>query len=187
MISGVLLAAGSDSRFGSHKLLHLLPGNTPIGVAAARHLNQGVGHASAVVKPDDFRLQDLLYAEGLDIVISDHADHGISASLVSGIQATPDADSWLIALADMPWVRPQTIHAIAMMLQDGSSLAAPFYQGRRGHPVGFSRGLLPELPSLVGDKGACALLQTKGDLLRSYHCDDPGILLDIDTQADLPA
>lgn len=185
MICGVLLAAGSASRFGSHKLLHPLPDGTPIGVAAARHLKQAVGPAIAVVKPDDLRLQDLLRAEGLDIVMSDHAGRGISASLISGIRAAINADGWLITLADMPWIKPQTIHSIAMMLEDGIDLAAPYYQGQRGHPVGFSRVLLPDLLSLVGGRGAGDLLRTKSDLLHCFHCDDPGILLDIDTLHDL--
>lgn len=186
MICGILLAAGSASRFGSHKLLHPLPDGTPIGVAAARNLKRSVEIAIAVVKPDDLRLRDLLRAEGLDVVMSDHADRGLSASLVSGIRAALDADGWLIALADMPWIKPQTLHSIALMLENGIDLAAPYYQEQRGHPVGFSRGFLPDLLSLVGDRGAGDLLRTKSDLLHGFHCDDPGILLDIDTLHALP-
>lgn len=186
MIWGILLAAGSASRFGSHKLLHPLPDGTPIGVAAARHLKCGIEDVVAVVRPDDLRLRQLLRAEGLDIVVADHAERGLSASLVSGIRATLDADGWLIALADMPWIKPKTIHSIALMLENGIELAAPYYQGQRGHPVGFSRPLLPDLLGLAGDKGAGDLLRTKSGLLHCVDCDDPGILRDVDTQHDLP-
>jgi molybdenum cofactor cytidylyltransferase len=187
MIFGVLLAAGSASRFGSHKLLHPLPDGTPIGVAAARHLKQGVEQAIAVVRPGDLKLQNLLRAEGLDIVISDHADRGLSASLVSGIRAAANADGWLIALADMPWIKPRTICSVARMLENGIDLVAPYYQGQRGHPVGFSRVLMPDLLSLAGDRGAGDLLRTKSGLLHCIDCDDPGILRDIDTTDDLSA
>jgi len=188
MICGILLAAGCASRFGSHKLLYPLPDGTPIGVAAARHLKHGVEHVMAVLRPDDFRLQDLLRAEGLDIVISEHAERGgISASLVAAINATANADGWLIALADMPWIQPQTVSTIASMLEHGADSAAPYYDGQRGHPVGFSRRFLPDLLNLTGDKGASDLLKTNIDLLQIFHCDDAGILQDIDKPRDVLA
>src|SRR5947208_7059665 len=31
------------------------------------------------------------------------------SSLACGVQATPDDDGWLVALADMPWIKPSTI------------------------------------------------------------------------------
>jgi len=187
MICGILLAAGSASRFGSHKLLYPLPDGTPIGVAAARHLKQGVEYAIAVVRPDDAKLTALLHAEGLTTVVVEHAERGISASLVSAISATANADGWLIALADMPWIKPQTISTIAMMLEHGADLAAPCYVGQRGHPVGFSRRFLPELLGLTGDKGASDLLRTNIDLVQIFHSDDAGTLQDIDRPRDVIA
>jgi len=187
MICGILLAAGSASRFGSHKLLYPLPDGTPIGVAAARHLKQGVEYAIAVVRPDDAKLAALLHAEGLTTVVSEHAERGISASMVSAISATANADGWLIALADMPWIKPQTISTIAMMLEQGAHLAAPCHAGQRGHPVGFSHRFLPDLLGLTGDKGASDLMRTNIDLLEYFHCNDAGTLQDIDQPQDLMA
>ena len=187
MICGILLAAGSASRFGSHKLLYPLPDGTPIGVAAARHLKQGVEYAIAVVRPDDAKLTALLQAEGLTTVVAEHAERGISASLVSAISATANADGWLIALADMPWIKPQTISTIAMMLEHGADLAAPYYIGQRGHPVGISRRFLPDMLGLTGDKGASDLLRTNIDLVQIFHSDDAGTLQDIDRPRDVIA
>lgn len=187
MICGVLLAAGSASRFGSHKLLYPLLDGTPIGIAAARHLKPCVEHAIAVVRPDDTRLTDLLYAEGMTTVVSEHAERGISASLLSAINATVNADGWLITLADMPWIKPQTIGVIAKMLEQGADLAAPCYNGQRGHPVGISRRFLPNLLGLTGDKGASDLLRTNIDLVQFFNCDDAGILKDIDRPRDVLA
>lgn len=187
MIYGILLAAGSASRFGSHKLLYPLPDGTPIGIAAARHLKQSVEDVVAVVRPDDARLADLLHGEGLTTIASEHAELGIGASLVSAINATENADGWLITLADMPWIKPQTIGAIAKMLEQGADLAAPCYNGQRGHPVGISRRFLPNLLGLTGDKGASDLLRTNIDLVQFFHCDDAGILQDVDRPRDVLA
>ena len=187
MIYGILLAAGSASRFGSHKLLYPLPDGTPIGIAAARHLKQSVEDVVAVVRPDDARLADLLHAEGLTTIASEHAELGIGASLVSAINATDNAAGWLITLADMPWIKPQTIGAIAKMLEQGVDLAAPCYNGQRGHPVGISRRFLPNLLGLTGDKGASDLLRTNIDFVQFFHCDDAGILQDVDRPRDVLA
>lgn len=187
MIYGVLLAAGSASRFGSHKLLYPLPDGTPIGIAAARHLRQSIEDVVVAVRPNDARLADLLHAEGLTTIVSEHAELGIGASLVSAINATENADGWLITLADMPWIQPQTISAIARMLEQGADIAAPYYDGKRGHPVGFSRRFLPDFLGLTGDKGACDLLRNHPDLLEPFHCHDAGILQDIDRPRDVLA
>ncbi|HEX5612696.1 MAG TPA: NTP transferase domain-containing protein, partial [Burkholderiales bacterium] len=50
-IVGLLLAAGSASRFGSDKLLHRLPHGVPIAVQAARHLRKELASVVAVVRP----------------------------------------------------------------------------------------------------------------------------------------
>ena len=45
-VVGILLAAGSASRFGADKLAATLPDGTPVGVAALRNLARrgGFGH-----------------------------------------------------------------------------------------------------------------------------------------------
>lgn len=184
---GILLAAGSASRFGAHKLLHPLSCGTPVGVAAARNLLRGCGNALAVVRPDDNELATLLRAEGLEIVIAEHASSGMSASLAAGVRAAPDANGWLIGLADMPWIAPDTIQEIATMLDRGAALAAPGYKGLRGHPVGFGHAFKDELVKLAGDMGARELVLNNTYRLALFPCDDAGVLRDIDTPADLSA
>jgi molybdenum cofactor cytidylyltransferase len=56
MITGILLAAGNASRFGSNKLLHLLPDGTPIAMAAARNLKAAIPSSLAIVRPQDHAL-----------------------------------------------------------------------------------------------------------------------------------
>lgn len=185
MICGILLAAGSARRFGGHKLLHPLPDGNAVGVASARNFLQGVAHVLAVVRSDDHQLAALMRAEGIATVTCEHADRGISASIATGIRSAPDADGWLIMLADMPWIRPQTIRAVAAMLENGASLAAPSYAGRLGHPVGFARAYQADLLNLSGDRGARELLRKNNHCLQQFHCDDPAVLLDIDRPEDV--
>lgn len=185
MITGLLLAAGASTRFASNKLVHPLSDGTPIAVAAARNLRQVISCPFAIVRPADFALTGLLRAEGLEIVVCDRAMEGMGHSLACGVAAAPNADGWLIALADMPFVSPQTILNVAHHLQAGAAIAAPSLNGMRGHPVGFDRRFYADLRTLEGDSGARHLLSRHADKTTLIECHDPGIHRDIDTLADM--
>jgi molybdenum cofactor cytidylyltransferase len=183
-IVGVLLAAGRGERFGGHKLLAPLPDGTAVAVAAARNLDDALPDCIAVLRPGDEILASLLAAEGLRIVVNPDADHGMGTSLARGI-AAGDADGWVIALADMPAIRPATVAAVAAALAAGAPLAAPVYRGQRGHPIGFARRFRDALTALTGDRGGRDILAQHAQELRLIEVDDPGVLLDIDHAADL--
>ena len=93
----------------------------------------------------------------------------------------------MIGLADMPYVRPETIKRIAAALVDGAAIAAPVFGGRRGNPVGFARRYLHKLCRLSGDTGARAILAAEPNAVVLIDCEDPGVLRDIDTPSDLAA
>jgi molybdenum cofactor cytidylyltransferase len=185
MIVGVLLAAGQGSRFGSNKLVHRLGDGTPLAVAALRNLAQSVDDVVAVVRPDDADLIDLLTAEGARIVPCFAAAHGMGASLACGVHASDQADGWLIALADMPYVPPAVVRQLADRLRAGAAIVAPEHDGQRGHPVGFRRAFLAQLSDLSGDRGARDLIQSNAHRLELIPSADPGVLWDIDALQDL--
>jgi len=182
-IAAILLAAGKSSRFGANKLLHPLAG-TPIALRSAASLLTACPQAVAVVSPGS-ALQPLLEAAGLHAVVSERAHEGMGESLKSAIAATPDADGWVVALADMPYVQPATHTAIMRALADGAAIAAPVYRGERGHPVGLSARFREDLLALEGDAGARMILKSHAHEIRLVEVDDPGVLKDIDTPADL--
>src|SRR5258706_4362094 len=143
-IRGILLAAGYSKRFGSNKLLQTLPAGTPeagtpIGLAAARHLLEALPESIAVVRPRAQKLAKLLGDAGCNTVVCKNASEGMGTSLAAGVRATADADGWIVALADMPFIRPETIRIVTKALQEGAAIAAPSFHGVRGHPVGFAR------------------------------------------------
>jgi molybdenum cofactor cytidylyltransferase len=188
-IRGVLLAAGYSKRFGSNKLLRPLPAGpeagTPIGLAAARHLLEALPESIAVIKPRAQKLGKLLRDAGCKTVVCKNAGEGMGTSLAAGVRAAADAHGWVIALADMPFLRPETVRIIARALSEGAAIAAPAYRGERGHPVGFARRFLDELSVLHGDQGARELLAQRPDWVTVYEVDDPGVLRDIDRLCDL--
>jgi molybdenum cofactor cytidylyltransferase len=109
----------------------------------------------------------------------------MGTSLAWGVAAASDWTGWVVALADMPFVQPATVKMLAAALAGGAALAAPRYQGRRGHPVCFGPSYRKALLGLSGDRGGRDLLRAAGDLLHVVDCDDPGVLVDIDTPLEL--
>jgi len=182
---GLLLAAGSAKRFGSDKLQHKLPHGVAIAVQAARHLLKEVPRVVAAVRPDAADTARALAAEGCEVVPCERAAEGMGASLACAARAAGAADGYLVALADMPFVRPSTIAAVREALERGALLAAPYWRARRGHPVGFAGRLRGALEALEGDAGAKRLLEAHAAELVKVPVGDPGALRDIDQPSDL--
>lgn len=191
-IAGVLLAAGRGVRFGGAKLMAPLPrashgvaAGTAIGAASAAHLVAALGEVVVVVRPRDSMLEHALAPTGARVVVCDRADEGMGTSLACGVAATRDAGGWVIALGDMPWIAPATILAVAQALREGAAIAAPAWNGERGHPVGFAAVYGPALAALRGDEGARVLLRERADALRTIAVGDAGVLGDVDRREDL--
>jgi molybdenum cofactor cytidylyltransferase len=181
----VLLAAGAGTRFGGGKLLHPLSDGVAIAAHAARNLRAAMLDVVAVVRPGDFPLADMLEQEGCHVTMCAEAVRGMGYSLAHGITTAREAGGWVVALADMPRIRPSTVEAVAAAISSGALLAAPVYDGERGHPVAFSSKLRNELSALTGDSGARAVLERHASEIELVDCDDPGVVLDVDARNDL--
>ncbi|MGM0412970.1 MAG: nucleotidyltransferase family protein [Pseudomonadota bacterium] len=187
-VVGILLAGGTGSRFGPGlKLLQPLADGRPVARAAADALVGGVDGAMAVVRPGQAELAGLLTEAGLEVVTTPAAERGMGASLAAGVAAAGAAKGWVIALADMPWIAPETVAAVAAAMRAGAGVAVPEHAGRGGHPVGFGAALGTELRALDGDRGARSVVTAHPHSRVPVAVDDPGIHRDVDRPADLPA
>jgi molybdenum cofactor cytidylyltransferase len=193
---GVLLAAGLGTRFaaadpaGGSKLLAALPDGRPVALAAAQHLLAATPHVLAVIRPGKEVLAAVLREAGCEVLRAEAAERGMGASIAAaathllrgGATAHLPA-AVLVALADMPWIRQDTLARMAA-LSRRHAVTVPVHHGKRGHPVGFAAALLPELALLDGDTGARSVVATHA--VHTVECDDPGVLRDVDRPSDLP-
>ncbi|HEX2198842.1 MAG TPA: NTP transferase domain-containing protein, partial [Burkholderiales bacterium] len=101
------------------------------------------------------------------------------------VRAAGRAHGYLVALADMPFIRPSSIAAVREALEAGAPLAAPYFRARRGHPVGIAGTFFEALLELRGDEGARQLLASQAAALRKVPVGDAGVIRDIDTPGDL--
>jgi molybdenum cofactor cytidylyltransferase len=116
------------------------------------------------------------------IVEREHTQHlvqpGMGDSIACGVAATADAQGWLILPADLPLVLPATLLAVAQALKQ-HPVVVPFYQGKKGHPVGFDASCGAALRALQGDEGARSVVAQRGAW--RLEVSDPGCVLDVDT------
>jgi molybdenum cofactor cytidylyltransferase len=160
----LVLASGRGERFvasggrGS-KLQALLAGQTVLA------------HTLAAVR-----------ASGLRWHVEDAGHPGMGDSIAAGVRATASADGWLVLPGDLPLIAPASLRAVADALQH-ASIVLPMHRGTRGHPVGFAREHGAALQALTGSEGAAAIVRAAQPL--KLEIDDPGIVTDIDTLADL--
>jgi molybdenum cofactor cytidylyltransferase len=183
IVGALLLAGGSARRMGTNKLALPIDGVAILARSHAALVAAGLP-VLLVTGAHDAALRGLL-PDVPHVHAARHAD-GLSASIAAGVAAAPaDWGALLVALGDMPFVRPATLGALAGALQRGAMAVAPVRDGRRGNPAGFARSLLPALASLSGDSGARQLLEALGPALTKVPVDDPGIFRDIDRPEDL--
>lgn len=184
MITGILLAAGKGTRFGSQKLLVRLKDGRYVIEASAANLLAAVGRVIAVTGRDE-RLMRVLDDCGCQVIVNERADEGMSASIGAGVTASLNADGWIIALGDMPYIEAATIAKIKLALEEGAAIAAPTHQGKRGNPAGFARQYGASLCALSGDMGAKKMIDANLASTRLVEVVDAGIFADIDVVGDL--
>lgn len=182
-ITGVLLAAGHSRRFGGNKLLAEIE-NRALILHAADSLTPCT-RLLAVVRRDDLPLQRLLNESSIELVFNDSTDSDMGASIACGVAASKHSEGWCILPADMPFVLPSTTQKVITALQQNAAVAAPFYKGKRGHPVAFGRQLIHRLLELDSESGARGIVAEHIEQLVKIDSGDAAVLLDIDTQKDL--
>ena len=187
-VAGILLAAGSSTRFGGFKLMHPVDG-VPMVLKTAtimrEALESALGAILVAVRPGSPCVPTLL-AQGFNVIECPRAPEGMGGTLADAVAAAPaGAAGFIIALADMPFIRAGSIAAIVRALEAGATLAAPAYHGGRGHPVGLAAAYRDELLALTGDAGARTIIKRDAARITLVEVDDPGVLRDIDTPADL--
>jgi molybdenum cofactor cytidylyltransferase len=121
-------------------------------------------------------------------VIENH-DYALGqlSSIKVGLRAvSTQADAAIVHLVDHPTVLPETFRQLADRYQlTAKPILVAECNGHRGHPVLFDRSIFDELQQAPADVGARAVVKANADRVVYVDVDDPGVLLDLDTPADL--
>jgi len=190
--AGIVLAGGASRRMGTAKAGLLLDGRTFLEHALAA-LADGGADALVVVTgaaPASV-IAALPAAREVAVVQNPAPERGQLSSLkvaLEHVAATwPEVTTAVVELVDHPAVQPATVRALldAARARPSCPIVVPVHRGERGHPVLFARGVWHELLATDDDLGARAVVRADPSRVALVDVDDPGILVDVDTPADL--
>ncbi len=198
MIASIILAAGESRRMGSPKAL--LPYAFPktsdgsettflghlvdvVNRSRAEPIVVVLGHEGARIRSS---LSPTSWGRARP-VLNERYREGMLTSIVSGLEAVEKspAEGCLVLPVDHPDVTSEIVDLlIGRFEQTPRPILVPVFQGRRGHPVLFSRAVFDEIRRAPESVGARQVVWDHQEDLLEVEVQDPGIGRDVDTPGD---
>ena len=185
-ISGLILGAGASQRLGPPKQLLPFRGTTMLGwVVQQAQSATGVDEMIVVLGRAADEVREQVDFGSVRVVENPVFTEGCSSSYRAGLAAlNPESQAIMIILGDQPGIQPEVINTLAEEWRRTEALIALCsYNGRKGHPMIFSRAMFGQLEGLHGDKAAWKLVDGNADLVQEVHFNLP-FPDDINTAAD---
>lgn len=175
-VSGIVLAAGTSSRFGP-ETKQLLPWHdTTMLEWVVRRVEASpldevvvtVGHEADEIRRN-VALTRARFVEARDF------QQGCTSSIRAGLEAlNPRTEAVVLILGDQPGIESATIAAVVdEWCQTQTPAVRVSYRGRSGHPMLFTRAVFGQLKGLHGDKGVWKLLDAHPEWVREVILDQP--------------
>jgi len=185
-ISGLILGAGASQRLGPPKQLLPFRDTTMLGWVV-RQAQSATGIDELVVvlgRAADEVLERVDFGTAR-VVENKVFTEGCSSSYRAGLAAlNPESQAIMIILGDQPGILPEVIDTLAEDWRRTEALIALCsYNGRKGHPMIFSKAMFDQLEGLHGDKAAWKLVDANADRVQEVQFNLP-FPDDINTAAD---
>ena len=184
-IFGVVLAAGSATRFGATKQLADLDG-VPLVQRATGTAAEACGDRTLLVLGHDWRA----VADACDplrgfMVVNDDYAAGLGTSIACAVRAVQHvADAVVLLLADQPLISAAHVRSLCSTWSGAADeIVATSYAETVGVPALFGRACFGELASLGGDTGAKQVIASGRFEVQSVAFEPAAA--DIDTPEDL--
>jgi molybdenum cofactor cytidylyltransferase len=187
VISGVVLAAGTGSRFGSTKQLVLVEGKPLAQHAIDALVLAGVDEVIVVTGHEAEAVEGaLLVPEGGRFVRNAAYRDGQATSLAAALHAVGEAsEAAVVLMGDQPGVTPRVVGSlIAVFRATRKQIVRAAYRDGPG-PALLSREIYGEAGHLSGDVGARILIASHPEWVEEVPV-DAELPRDIDTPQDLP-
>lgn len=187
-VAGVVLAAGTSSRYGdANKLLATVDDEPLVRHATRTLVDADVSPVVVVVGYEGERVRAALEPLPVSVVENPSYEEGQATSVQAGLEALgDDVDAAVIALGDMPYVAPESVDLLLEAYRAGTGTAlAAGYEEQRGNPVLFDSRHFDALRALHGDTGGRRILLDAPDAAL-VETGDPGVTRDIDRREDVP-
>jgi molybdenum cofactor cytidylyltransferase len=179
-VSAIVTAAGLSTRFGGpNKLLQPWGEKNVVGAVVRSLLDCGLV-VIVVTGRDAEQVEDAV--QPAQSVFNPKFESGLGSSIACGVANAPEG-GYLIALGDMPGIRPDVVRTLLESYghADSDAIIAPVYgdePDRIGHPVLFGCSYRKDLLELTGDEGARSVIESADQKL--VRISVPGSLPDFD-------
>ena len=177
-----MLAAGAGTRFGQPKAAaEIGPGIRFVDAVVEAAREAGADPIVVVCPPD------LAAPKGAIVVTNPDARGEQIASLRLGLArlVSVPVTGALVWPVDHPYATAASARAVLdAAARTAAPVVVPVFQGRRGHPVYFSRDCWRELAT-VREGGARAVVHAHAGEVHEVSVDHIGVVRDIDTRADM--
>jgi molybdenum cofactor cytidylyltransferase len=177
VISAIILAAGTSSRFGRTKQLLELEDKPLVQHAIDAAVAAGVDEVVVILGHDaDAVRAAIVVPPNGRVVGNPEYEQGQSTSVRAGLAACdPDSEGALVLLADQPRLAPEHLGLlIERFLEERRPVTRLRYRDGPG-PALLAREVWGEVSALTGDAGA-----------REFFAADPARLTEVSVDADAP-
>ena len=184
MIGAIILAAGASERMGQPKALLTYRGQSFLGGIVQAALAAGVERPVAVLGHDADKVRQDIDLSSVATTLSDELEAGPIGSIRAGLTVLSGhpVEAVIVWPVDRPHILVDTIRSLIDGFRDtGQPVVVPVHEGRRGHPVLFSRAVFEELLAAPDDVGARAVVRADPSRVHEVLVDDAAVLEDFNT------
>ena len=189
--AGIVLAAGTSTRFGTFKLLQPLGERVLLEWVLDTCLHSKLERIFLVLGYKRAEIMDALAETKkhprLCIVFNQDYLRGQSTSLRAGLNATKGQfPSVMFILGDQPLIDAKNLDMLLERFwHSDKNICVPFHNNRRGNPVIFSEKFYPQIENICGDLGAREIIDNNAEDVLRIDLSEPSFFHDVDTREDI--
>ena len=188
MISGIVLAAGLSSRFGSPKTLADIHGNSVITFLLKKVVQTKLSEIIVVLGANKEKIQPSIFKHTMiQIVYNKHYKFGQTSSVQTGLKsASSQSSGFMLLPVDCPFVKVSTVDTLInhfMTLQP--PIIIPTFENRKGHPPVINKKFKEQIQELDHSQGINSIFPIHTNEIQTLEIQDPGIRQTFNTLEEL--
>jgi molybdenum cofactor cytidylyltransferase len=182
LLAAVILSAGASSRMGRPKALLPYREGTFLEHLIEVTRDPRIGITRVVLGAGAEVIRTIAKLDPAVVTLNPNWEQGQLSSICAGLRSLEgfNADGMILCPVDHPLVSARLVSELVDRFYQGKkAVVLPTYNGRRGHPVIFSKALFGELLAAPEDKGARVVVWAhEGDVLE-VPTDEEGVILNL--------
>lgn len=188
MVSGIVLAAGLSTRFGSPKALADIQGKPAVTFLLEKLIQSRISEIIVVTGAHQEKIQPLIFKHTMiRVVYNKHYKFGQTSSVQTGLNSLSGPSTGFMLLpADCPFVKVSTIDTLINdFTKNKPAILIPTFENRKGHPPVIDIKFKEQIQNLDHSQGINSILQSHTEEIRTLEIQDAGIRQTFNTPEEL--